>query len=228
MASHPPNFKPALLVIDMQNDFCPPDGSLAVTGGRDIIPFINELISAPKFIVRLATKDWHPPDHVSFASNHPAPDNHPFTSFATVAHPERDGEAYETRLWPVHCVQGTHGAELVEGLDEVDRVIEKGQDRRLEMYSVFYDPFKVSDSGTAKALKDAGVTWVYVVGLAYDYCVKASALDARSEGFEVVVVRDGSKAVDPSEENIKTVEAEFLSQGIHVVSKEDDRVKWLW
>ena len=121
------------------------------------------------------------------------------------------------------------GAQLVEGLElsKLDRIIEKGQDKRVEMHSVFYDPFKVSDSGTSAALKAQGITWVYVVGLAYDYCVKASALDAKAEGFEVVIIRDGTRAVDPSAENIQRLEKELTSQGIHIVSKEDESVQWV-
>lgn len=209
------------------------NGTLAVSGGRDIIPFINELIAYPSFTTRIATKDFHPTDHISFASNHPAPNNVPFTSFATVTNPHNPAESYETRLWPDHCVQGTLGAELVEGLDpdgKLDNVVEKGKDRRVEMYSVFYDPFtspRISDSGTASLLKERKVNWVYVVGLAFDYCVRASALDARKEGFEVVVVMDGTKAVDGSEESVRKVQEELRDVGVHVVSRDDAKVQWL-
>ncbi|KAF7416166.1 NAD(+) salvage pathway protein [Pleurotus ostreatus] len=225
----PADFHPALLVIDMQNDFCPPDGSLAVTGGRDIVPCINKLLSTPAFALRVATKDYHPTDHISFACNHPAPDNVPFTSFARVINPNNTEESYTTRLWPEHCVQGTDGAELVNGLniDAVDLIIEKGQDKRVEMYSVFYDPFKVSESTATAALKEKGVTWVYVVGLAYDYCVKASALDARTEGFEVVVVKDGTRAVDASKQNLDEVDDQLRQAGVRVVSMDDEEMGWL-
>ncbi|KAG9225577.1 hypothetical protein CCMSSC00406_0003080 [Pleurotus cornucopiae] len=225
----PADFHPALLVIDMQNDFCPPDGSLAVTGGRDIVPCINKLLSTPAFALRVATKDYHPTDHISFASNHPAPDNVPFTSFARVINPNNTEESYTTRLWPEHCVQGTDGAELVNGLniDAVDLIIEKGQDKRVEMYSVFYDPFKVSESTATAALKEKGVTWVYVVGLAYDYCVKASALDARTEGFEVVVVKDGTRAVDASKQNLDEVDDQLRQAGVRVVNMDDEEMGWL-
>lgn len=127
-------------------------------------------------------------------------------------------------------MQGTPGADLVDDLEvaKADEVIEKGKDKRVEMYSVFYDPFKVSNSGTTDILKGGGITWVYVVGLALDYCVKASALDARKEGFEVVVIREGSRAVDGSEENVKRVEEELHSFGVRFVSKNDDEVRWLF
>lgn len=231
--SKPVDFKPALLIIDMQNDFCPPTGSLAVTEGRSIIHTINTLISLPNFIWRMATKDFHPQSHISFASNHPAPNNVPFTSFAKIVNPYNTSEMYETRLWPDHCVQGTSGADLVEGLDPsglIDEVIEKGKDERVEMYSAFYDPFtspRISDSGISESLKSRGVNWTYVVGLALDYCVRATALDARKEGFEVVLVTDGTKPVDASKENIEKVHNELREKGIRIASMEDIEIQWL-
>ncbi|KAK0456800.1 Isochorismatase-like protein [Armillaria borealis] len=234
MDSRPQNFKPGLLIIDMQNDFCPPDGSLAVADGRSIIPLIKNLLTLPAFVTRVATKDFHPSNHISFASNHAAPNNVPFTSFATITNPYNPNESYQTRLWPDHCVQGTVGADLVDGLDpactKIDAVIEKGVDSRVEMYSAFYDPFtspRISDSGLSAFLKSSGVNWVYVVGLALDYCVRASALDARKEGFEVVLIRDGTKAVDGSEENILKVEEELRQAGIRVVGMASPEVQWL-
>ncbi|KAH8834985.1 Isochorismatase-like protein [Flagelloscypha sp. PMI_526] len=233
MVSKPNNFSPALLIIDLQNDFSPPDGSLAVSEGRDTIPVVNELLSRPAFIARVATKDYHPQDHISFASNHTTPNNVPFTSFATVVNPENATESYETRLWPDHCVQGTPGSDLVDGLDMnlVDRVIEKGKDSRVEMYSAFYDPFvhpRISDSGLSKVLREEyKATWVYVVGLALDYCVKASALDAKKEGFEVVVIREGTRAVDGSDVNVATVEKELTDAGVRVRDLGSEEVSWL-
>ncbi|KAG7450760.1 Isochorismatase hydrolase [Guyanagaster necrorhizus] len=233
MNSHPKNFKPGLLIIDMQNDFCPPDGSLAVAEGRSIVPLINNLLTLPAFVSRVATKDFHPSNHISFASNHAAPNNVPFTSFVTITNPHNPSESYETRLWPDHCVQGTQGAELVDGLDpskKINTVIHKGTDKRVEMYSAFYDPFtspRISDSGISTLLKDSGVNWVYVVGLALDYCVRASALDARKEGFDVVLIREGTKAVDGSEENVLKVEEELRQAGIRVVDMASPEVQWL-
>lgn len=112
----------------------------------------------------------------------------------------------------------------------IDEVIEKGTDNRVEMYSAFYDPFtspRVSDSGLSASLKSRGITWIYVVGLALDYCVRATALDARKESFEVVVVSQAIKAVDPSKENIEKVYSELRAEGIRVVSMEDTEVEWL-
>lgn len=198
MASSTP-FVPALIVVDFQEDFSPPSGSLAIPEGRDIAPTVNELLSLPSFAVRIATLDWHPADHISFAANHDS--KQPFVDTTTIINPHNSSESYETRLWPVHCVQGSKGAELVPELaaDKVDVVIKKGTDARVEMYSAFYDPFespRVSDSGLAQALKDKGVTHVYVVGLAFDYCVKATAADAAKEGFVTYVIEEGTRAVD--------------------------------
>ncbi|KAI0421757.1 isochorismatase [Xylaria grammica] len=192
------DFKPALIVVDLQEDFCPPGGSLAVPGGRDVVAPINKLLELP-FALKVATKDWHPPDHISFAANHPG--KQPYTDFVTIVNPDNATESYSSRLWPVHCVQGTPGAELLPELDagKLDEIVEKGTDRRVEMYSPFYDPFtspRVSDSGLATLLRDRGVTDVYVVGLAGDYCVKSCAEDAAKEGFRTYLIEECTRAVD--------------------------------
>ncbi|KAJ6264201.1 hypothetical protein Dda_0344 [Drechslerella dactyloides] len=227
----PAEFRPALLVVDMQEDFCPPNGSLAVTGGRDIVPAINALLANRTFVTRIATKDWHPPNHVSFAANHPPPNNIPFESQVTITNPYNLSEKpYRTRLWPVHCVQHTPGAELILelSLTLVDEIVEKGTDARVEMYSCFHDPFeapRVTDSGLEERLKELGVTHVYVVGLAMDYCVKFSAIDARRAGFEVFVVAEGTKAVDAGRWGV--VERELAGFGIAVVRAGDNALRWL-
>jgi nicotinamidase-related amidase len=201
------------------------NGSLAVPNGRAILPTINLLLSLP-FVLKVATKDWHPIDHVSFASNHP--NAKPYTSFTTIHNPSNPSESYKTRLWPVHCVQGTPGAALVKELDTdmVDRVVEKGQDPRVEMYSAFYDPLKeprVSDSGLAGALSDVGATHVYVVGLAADYCVKFTAVDAASEGFETYIIEEATRAVDDS--GWGKCKKELATKKVKVVSMEGEEVK---
>lgn len=224
-----PEFVPALVIVDFQEDFCPPDGSLAVAGGRDIAAPVNELLSLPAFAIRVATQDWHPPDHISFAPNHAG--KQPFADHATVVNPHNPAEAYETRLWPVHCVQGTRGAELVPELDAggVDRVVKKGRDARVEMYSAFYDPFRsprVSDSGLAGILKEKSVTHVYVVGLAFDYCVKATAEDAVREGFTTYVVEDATRAVAGAEGWAACTSA-LEKAGVKVVRMDSEEVKKL-
>uniref|UniRef100_D8QAY6 nicotinamidase n=1 Tax=Schizophyllum commune (strain H4-8 / FGSC 9210) TaxID=578458 RepID=D8QAY6_SCHCM len=246
----PTPFRPALLVIDMQNDFCPgddiPPGALPVPGGRDIIPAINGLLARPAFVYRVATRDWHPRGHVSFAENHEG--KKAFTDSVTITHPEDVGKgggdsgkdapnptrrAYTTRLWPTHCVQHTWGAELVAGLNlsassAVDNANEEGRGNAPAMYSAFYDPLKVEDSGLARRLKEKGITHVYVVGLAYDYCVRATALDASAEGFDVVLVRDATRAVDPAPDKLAALEKELEGKGVRVRGLEDEEVRgWL-
>ncbi|KAE9368430.1 isochorismatase [Stipitochalara longipes BDJ] len=218
------NFKPALIIVDLQEDFCPPNGSLAVTDGRNIIPTVNKLLELP-FVIKVATKDWHPKDHISFASNHV--NKKPFVDFTTVINPSNPAETYETRLWPDHCVQGTEGANLIPELDmdKIDKVVEKGQVKEVEMYSAFYDPLekpRVSDSGLAGVLREKGVTDVYCVGLAFDYCVKSTAVDAAKEGFKTYVVGEGTRAVDPAV--WEEVEGDLKAKGVEVVSLNGEEV----
>lgn len=203
------------------------NGSLAVAGGRDIVPTLNELLALP-FPVKIATKDFHPQDHISFASNHEPPNNKPFESTITIENPLNPSETQETRLWPDHCVQGTKGSELVPELDVslVHAIVEKGQDKRVEMYSAFADPFKnpcVSKSNLAKILHDEGVTDVYVAGLAADYCVRYTAIDSSNEGFKTWVVGEATKAVDPSA--MDQVHEEYSKVGVKVISKDAQEIE---
>ncbi|EFY91121.1 NAD(+) salvage pathway protein [Metarhizium acridum] len=221
-------FKPALIIVDFQEDFCPPNGSLAVPAGRTIAHAVNTLLALP-FPLKIATRDWHPRTHVSFASNHPS--SEPFTSRATIRHPSDPSQSYTTTLWPVHCVQGTPGAQLVPELDlsQVHQVLDKGQDDRVEMYSAFYDPLHVSDSGLAKRLKEEHVTHVYVVGLAADFCVKATAEDAVAEGYETYIVEEATKPVMP--DAWETCREGIVAKGVGMISIHGDdvaRVKALW
>ncbi|KAK3951443.1 Isochorismatase-like protein [Pseudoneurospora amorphoporcata] len=246
-----PQFRPALLVVDMQEDFCPPNGSLAVAGGRSITPLINTLLTSPLLVLRVATKDWHPPNHISFASNHQhsSPETStccpesigtpaiPFVSTTTIHNPHNPSESYTTRLWPPHCIAGSPGAALIPELDvsKIDKILEKGTDPRVEMYSAFYDPFvspRVSDSGLADMLREAKVTHVYVVGLAADYCVWSTAMDAHKEGFETVVVEEATRAVD--EEAWRGVKERLVAEGkeggigVKVVSWQGEEVGCLF
>jgi len=203
------------------------DGALAVTGGRDIVPTINEFLTYP-FALKVATKDYHPRDHISFASNHAGPNNKPFESTFTIKNPHNPEETQETRLWPDHCIQGTKGAELLPELlvSKVDCIVEKGQDKRVEMYSAFADPFRspcVAKSDLAATLRTAGITDVYVVGLAADYCVKYTAIDAQKEGFKTWVISDAVKAVDPS--SLYNVHEEYAENGVTVIGKGDAQIQ---
>lgn len=179
------------------------NGALAVEGGRDIVSGINQLLSLP-FVIKVATKDWHPPNHISFATNHPGPNNEPFKHQASMTDPAKPSETKQSTLWPIHCVQNTPGAELISELHSnlFDEILHKGQDHRVEMYSAFNDIFGnpaeegVSVSLDLKArLKQHHVTHVYTCGLAGDFCVFENALGARKAGFEVVFLQDMVKNV---------------------------------
>jgi nicotinamidase-related amidase len=251
MASPGGPFRPALIVVDMQNDFCPPvchqrlakrdstnssliqTGSLAVAGGRDIAALINHLISLPGFLLRVATQDWHPISHVSFASNHPPPDNKPFEDYVDVRNwvAGKQDETTKQRLWPVHCVQGTSGAEIIDEIDvgKIDLMVKKGIDERVEMYSVFADSFGNMTAGSggvshdlATVLKEKETTHVYVVGLAGDYCVKATAIDAAKAGFESYVVEEGTRCV--SSQDWDAVKGDLYRQNVMVVSVDGEEV----
>ncbi|KAL1953943.1 hypothetical protein VTO42DRAFT_2021 [Malbranchea cinnamomea] len=201
-------FRPAIIVVDMQEDFCPPKGALAVQGGRDIAPLINKLLSRSGFVVKIATQDFHPKSHISFAANHPGPNNKPFESVIELSNPA-PGKTHETkrqRLWPVHCVQNSPGAEIIPEIDtnKIDLFVLKGMDERVEMYSAFADAFgnkRCAETGAVNVdleeeLRSRRVTDVFVVGIAGDYCVKYTALDAVVCGFKVWVIEEGVKCVD--------------------------------
>lgn len=193
--------------------------------GRDILPSINHLLGLP-FALKIATKDWHPNNHISFAANHANAE--PYASTIVITNPSNTAESYETRLWPVHCVQNTAGAEFVPELmlQKIDKIVNKGLDARVEMYSAFYDPLKeprVSDTGLAGMLKDAGITHCFVVGLAADYCVRATALDAASEGFKTCIVEEGTRPVDMS--GWSACKGEIMEKGVTVISLESEELK---
>ncbi|GFF58369.1 nicotinamidase [Aspergillus udagawae] len=202
--------KAVLLVVDMQEDFCPPDGSLAVQGARSIAPLINTLLANPGFLIRVASQDYHPPNHVSFASNHPEPNNRPFESVFQMTNPApgKGNETKEQRLWPVHCVAGTKGASIIPEIDssKIDLLVKKGMDPRVEMYSAFSDAFgnldpavhaQSVDVDLKAVLTERGITHVFSVGIAGDYCVKYTAMDAARGGFKSYLVEDATRSVDP-------------------------------
>jgi nicotinamidase-related amidase len=224
-------FKPALIVVDFQEDFCPPNGSLAVKDGGNIAPIVNELLDMP-FVIKVATKDWHPPDHISFASNHE--NAKPFETKITIQNPLNSEETETTLLWPDHCIQDTPGSQLVPELntDKITHIVEKGTDKRVEMYSAFQDPFPtpVSKSTLANLLKSNSITHCYVVGLAFDYCVKYTAIDAVKEGFKTYIVWEGTKPVDPSPLAVTTCQADLAKAGVNCISFQNveiDRVRKL-
>lgn len=174
----------ALIVIDLQNDFMP-GGPLGVSGAREVLPLVNTLM--PRFDVVVATQDWHPADHGSFAANHEG--RKPFEEIAF--------NGLQQTLWPVHCVQGTAGAEFVEELDtdHFVAVVRKGTDKTVDSYSGFADNGNRNRSGLAGLLSERGVTEVYVCGVATDFCVNFTARDAAAAGFRVFLIEDACRGV---------------------------------
>jgi len=175
----------ALIIVDVQNDFCP-GGALAVANGDLVVPVINGLL--PRFDVIVATQDFHPADHASFAVNHPG---------------TRVGQVIELGgmpqvLWPPHCVQNTQGAQLRADLDTsgLDGVFQKGTDPLVDSYSGFFDNGRQHATGLGEFLKARGVNDVFVCGLATDYCVRWTALDALSLGFATTVIADACRGVE--------------------------------
>jgi nicotinamidase/pyrazinamidase len=200
----------ALIAVDIQNDFCP-GGALAVSDGDQVVPVANTL--ALRFDLVVATQDWHPPEHVSFASNHPG---------------KEPGDAVDVSgmaqiLWPDHCVQGTHGAEFHPDLraDALDHVVRKGVDPQIDSYSAFFDNARMRATGLEEYLRGAGVDEVWFVGLATDYCVAFSAQDALDLGFRTYVVEDGVRAVDLAPGDGARALDELRQRGAHVVSSEN-------
>jgi nicotinamidase/pyrazinamidase len=175
----------ALIVIDVQNDFCP-GGALAVEGGDQIVAGINALME--EFQVKVLTQDWHPGNHSSFATNHDGK-----APFETIEMP------YGTQvLWPVHCVQGTEGAAFHKGLrtDPADLIIRKGFRPAIDSYSAFFENDRITPTGLEGYLRTRGAAKLTLVGLATDFCVNYSALDAARLGFEVTVVESLCRAID--------------------------------
>jgi nicotinamidase/pyrazinamidase len=175
----------ALIVVDVQSDFCP-GGALAVPGGDEVVPLINRL--AEKFRNVVLTQDWHPRGHSSFASTHPGK-----KSFETIA------VSYGPQvLWPDHCVQETPGAAFHKDLriPHAGLVLRKGLDRAIDSYSAFYENDRATPTGLVGYLRARGITAVYLAGLAFDFCVRYSAEDARRENFSVSVVEEACRGID--------------------------------
>lgn len=190
----------ALIIVDVQNDFLP-GGALAVKDGFAIIPIINSL--QKKFELIVATQDWHPPDHKSFASSHPG----------KKIFDEIDLYGLPQVLWPDHCVQQTKGAEFSTDLDtkKIEAIFRKGMDKNIDSYSGFYDNGKRKSTGLAAYLEGRGITSVFVAGLAADFCVYFTALDALELGFKTTIITDATKAID--NELLKSKLDSFVSKG---------------
>ena len=180
-----PSERDVLLVVDVQNDFIP-GGALAVAHGDEVVPLVNRLARAFQHVI--LTQDWHTPGHVSFASSHAGK-----KPFETIELP------YGTQvLWPDHCVQGTPGAEFHRALDvpHAQLIVRKGYRRHVDSYSAFCEADGKTPTGLAGYLRDRGLEHVFLAGLATDFCVVWSALDARKRGFRATVIEDASRAID--------------------------------
>ncbi len=180
-----PTVHDVLLVIDVQNGFLP-GGSLAVGRGDEVVPLINTIAQRFRYVV--LTQDWHPADHVSFAANHPGT-----APYQTIALP------YGTQvLWPTHCVQGSDSAALAPGLEvpHAQLIIRKGCHRDIDSYSAFYEADGKTPTGLAGYLRERGIKRCFLAGLATDFCVAWSAIDARKQGFEAVVIDDATRGID--------------------------------
>jgi nicotinamidase/pyrazinamidase len=194
-----------LLVVDVQNDFCP-GGALAVPHGDEVIAPIHRV--APRFGHIILTQDWHPPDHSSFAESHAG--KQPFDSIEL---------AYgEQTLWPPHCIQGSHGAEFHPALDlpQAELVLRKGFRAHVDSYSAFFENDRVTPTGLAGYLRERAFTRIFLAGLAYDYCVGYSALDARRLGLAAFVLRDACRAID-LDGSVAAIEAELAKAGVAVI-----------
>ena len=199
----------ALIVIDMQNDFCP-GGALEVADGDAVIPIIHSV--APRFGHIILTQDWHTLDHNSFASAHPG--KNPFEQIELSYGPQT--------LWPDHCVQGTPGADFHPALQltGAELILRKGFRRKIDSYSAFFENDRTTATGLAGYLRERSLTRVFFAGLAYDYCVGYSALDARRLGLPAVILRDGCRAIDLNG-SVAAIEREFAAAGVELMNTTD-------
>ena len=196
-----------LIIVDVQNDFIP-GGSLEIANGDRIIPVINKL--QEQFDLVVATQDWHPNNHSSFASNHPG--RKPFEKAII------DGK--EETLWPDHCVQGTWGAEFHPDLHthKIAAIFRKGMDPQVDSYSGFYDNYHQISTGLSGYLKEKGVTEVHFCGLAADICVYFTVNDAVSEGFSVLLIEDASQPLRL--DDFQDIKQKLTFQGVHIVNSQ--------
>lgn len=200
----------ALILIDIQNDFLP-GGALAVPRGDEVIPVANRVQRVFDLVV--ATQDWHPANHGSFAAAHPG---------------RKPGEmgtlgGLPQVLWPTHCVQGSNGAALAAALDttRLAHTFVKGTDPEIDSYSGFFDNGHRRATELAAWLRARGVTEVYLCGLATDYCVKFTALDARQLGFEPTLIADGCRGVELRPGDVAAAYAEMRAAGVHVIHSDE-------
>lgn len=210
MHSHNHNHTRVLVVVDVQNDFCP-GGALAVNNGNKVVSKINRLMDSFKFVV--ATQDWHPVDHKSFASNH------------------EDKNIYDTVeikgvqqvLWPDHCIQGSLGADFHPDLntDAFNIIIRKGTNKNIDSYSGFYENDRKTATGLDGIMQNHGVRRVYVAGLATDYCVFYTAMDAIDLGYAAYLITDACEGVDVPDGNIEAAMKKMKDAGVNFVTSDE-------
>lgn len=195
-----------LVAVDLQLDFLP-GGNLAVPGGHEVVPMANRVATAFRNVV--LTQDWHPPGHISFASTHPG--KAPFEIIDLPYGPQI--------LWPDHCVQGTSGARFSEHLSipHAQMVVRKGFHAGIDSYSTFFEADRTTPTGLVGYLRDRGITHVYLLGLATDFCVAWSAVDAARHGFATHVVEDACRAIDTSG-SLARAHADMAGAGVRLVS----------
>lgn len=200
----------ALILVDLQNDFMPGE-ALGVDRGDEVIPVANRLQKSFEWVV--ATQDWHPPTHSSFASNHPG---HEVGEVVRL-------DAVSQILWPVHCVQRSPGAELVSTLDtsRIVRIFYKGTRPDMDSYSAFFDNGHQQSTGLGDYLRQIGVEDLFLMGLATDYCIKFSALDARELGFNTTVIEDGCRGVELNPGDISIAFEEMKAVGVQILTSND-------
>lgn len=224
--------KTALLIVDLQEDFLPPDGSLAVKDGRDIINPIIDLMTSEKYKwdAVIATKDWHPHDHISFAASH---NQEPYST-KLIESPNGDGRTILHTLWPVHCVQDSPGSDFPVQFKQVfnrllgsqkipTKIVLKGYLQDREYYSCFQDIWGLHKTECTQYLKDHGITDVVAVGIAYDYCVMNSCIDSAKNGFNTYVVEDLTKSVFPEKDEETT--QNYTKHGVKVIKRDSDILK---
>lgn len=199
----------ALILVDIQNDFLP-GGALGVRDGDEVVAVANAAQHAFELIV--ATQDWHPVNHGSFAANHPGRNTGDLVELGGLPQV----------LWPAHCVQNTGGAAFAPGLEtrRIARIFPKGTDPEIDSYSGFFDNGHRKATGLGDYLRGLDVTDVYILGLATDYCVKATALDARQLGFGVHLIVDGCRGVELADGDIERAVAAMKSAGVDLVTSE--------
>jgi len=209
MTTITPGESDVLLVIDVQNDFCP-GGKLAVPYGDEVVPVINRLAKRFKHVI--LTQDWHPPGHESFASSHGG--KKPFDSIEASYGPQI--------LWPDHCVQGTSGAEFRDGLQlpRAELVLRKGFRTAIDSYSAFRENDRATPTGLAGYLRERGLIRLFITGLALDFCVRYSAEDACGEGFTVTVVEDACRGID-MDNSVAATRTSFARLGVSTARADD-------